>query len=120
MALQGYQAGQQGRAGEQQMQIATNQDQRAQEELQLVRDKAASDAAADAEAKAGQQAMVALYSNPSPKPDDFRAAMAANPSAAADIRAWWDKMDPPQQDNNLLFGKQLAYALGTGLSLIHI
>ena len=121
MAMQGYQAGQQGRAGElgirqgeQQMQLAANQDQRAQEQLAMQQQALAQQQAAEAEAKAGQQAMVALYSNPNPTADDFKAAMAANPSAAQEIRTWWDSLDPPQQDNNALFAKQLAYTLGKG------
>lgn len=125
MALEGYQAGQgmassaqDARAAEQNMGIQANQEARAAEEFQLRKADAERQRAAQehalAEAKRGQDAMVALAMNQQPTADDFRAAMAANPGTAMEIRGWWDAQTADQQKNNAGFGKQIAFALGNG------
>ena len=125
MAVAGYQAGQGIRAGElgmdqtrQNMGIQANQESRAAEAFQLAKADAERQRVAQeqalAEAKRGQDAMVALAMNQQPTADDFRAAMAANPGTAMEIRGWWDAQTADQQKNNAGFGKQIAFALGNG------
>ena len=125
MAVAGYQSGQGIRAGElgmdqtrQNMGIQANQEARAAEEFQLRKAADERQRAEDerilTEAKRGQDALVALAMNQQPTADDFRAAMAANPGTAMEIRGWWDAQTADQQKNNAGFGKQIAFALGNG------
>lgn len=125
MAVAGYQAGQGMRSTElgmdqtrQNMGIQANQESRAAEAFQLQKADAERQRVAQeqalAEAKRGQDAMVALAMNQQPTADDFRAAMAANPGTAMEIRGWWDAQTSQQQQNNAGFGKQIAFALGNG------